>query len=85
MSKHLVDAVANELGISKSEATKAIKAVTTSIEKITAEKGSLTIIGFGSFSVKQFKRTSKLHGKVYEINKNIVRFKAGAAFSRSIN
>ena len=85
MSKHLIDAVANELGVSKIEATKAVKAVISSIEKVTAEKGSLTIINFGSFSVKPFKRISKLHGKVYEVDKNIVRFKAGAAFSRSVN
>ncbi len=85
MSKHLIGAVATELGISKAEATKVVKAVTNSIEKVTADNGSLTIINFGSFSVKPFKRVSKLHGKEYNIDKNIIRFKAGAGFSRSVN
>lgn len=85
MSKHLVDAVAVELGVSKADAAKAVKAVTASIEKVTSENGSLTIFNFGSFTVKPFKRTSRLHGKLYNVNKNIVRFKAGSRFSNSVN
>ncbi len=85
MSKHLIDAVAINLGVSKAKAAKAVKAVTSSIEAITAKRGSLTIINFGSFSVRPFKRTSVLKGKTYDINKNIVRFKPGAGFSQSVN
>jgi nucleoid DNA-binding protein len=85
MNKHLVDAVANDLGISAKDAAKYTKSVFSNLERLTAEKGSLTIINFGSFSVKPFKRTSKLHEKVYNIDTNVIRFKAGAGFKKTIN
>jgi len=85
MSTRLVDVVAADLGVTKTEASKIVKSVTGSIEKVTSENGSLSIINFGSFTVKPFKRTSKLHGKEYKIDKNIIRFKAGAGFSKAVN
>jgi len=85
MSQILIDAVASELNISKAEATKSVKAVENSIKKIISETGGLTINNFGTFSVKPFKRTSKLHGKVYEVDKNIIRFKPSPNFSKSVN
>ena len=85
MSKHLIDAIAKNLGISKAEAAKTAKGVFTSIQEVTAEQGSLTVINFGTFTVKRFKRTSILHKVEYNIDKNIIRFKAGAGFSTEIN
>jgi len=85
MSKILTETVAKNLGISKTEAAKIVKAVTTSIEEVTAANGSLTLINFGSFTVKPFKRTSTLHKKTYHIDKNIIRFKPGLGFSRKVN
>lgn len=85
MSKHLIDAVAKDLGISAAKAAEITKAVFKAVEDVTSERGSLTIINFGSFSVKRFKRTSVLHKKEYKVDKNIIKFRTGAGFSKAIN
>ena len=85
MSKQLIAAVADELEISKADASRIVRAVMNSIEKVVARQGNLTIVNFGSFTVKQFKRTSKLHGREYNIDKNVIRFKAGAGFVKLVN
>jgi nucleoid DNA-binding protein len=85
MSKHLADRVSQKLKVSKREASEIIKDVLSSIEEVVAENGSLTLVNFGSFTVKQFKRTSKLKGVEYNVDKNIIRFKTGAGFSKIIN
>jgi len=85
MSQQLITEVQSKLGCSKTEAAKAVKAVTDSIKEIASKKGSVTIVNFGSFTVKPFNRTSKLHGKEYKVSKNIVRFKPGKGFDELIN
>jgi len=53
MSKALlVDSVAEKLGSSKVEASKAIDAVLSSIGKVAADGGRITVPGFGTFRMK---------------------------------
>jgi nucleoid DNA-binding protein len=53
MSKALlVDSVAEKLGSSKADASKAIDAVLASIGKVTDDGGRITVPGFGTFRVK---------------------------------
>ena len=80
MSKELTTKVAQDLGMNKADAAKAVKSVLSGIKEITADRGHLTIVGFGTFLVRRFKRTSKLFGKNYPIDKKVVRFKAGSDF-----
>jgi len=85
MSKQLTEKVASKLGVSRKEASEAVKAVLSGIEEVVAENGSITLVNFGTFSVKNFKRTSKFKGVEYNVDKNIVRFKAGTGLSRAVN
>ena len=53
MSKaRLVDSVAEKLGGTKTEASKAIDAVLSSIGKVTGGGGRITVPGFGTFRMK---------------------------------
>jgi nucleoid DNA-binding protein len=85
MSKKLVEKIAATLGCTRKDAADALKAVTGGIQEICKEEGSTTIVNFGTFSIKHYNRNSKLNGVEYKVDKNVVRFKAGAGFSRAIN
>lgn len=53
MSKSmLVDQVAEKLGSSKADASKAVDAVLSSIGTVTADGNRITVPGFGTFKVK---------------------------------
>ena len=47
----LVDAVANESGLRKSDASKAVEAVFTTIEGALKKGEEVRLVGFGTFSV----------------------------------
>ncbi len=49
----LIDFVSTESGISKSDATKAIKATFDAITETLKEGDSFTLVGFGTFSVSE--------------------------------
>ena len=48
----LIDAVAGSAGLSRADATKAVDAVLDSITGTLANGGSVSLVGFGTFSVK---------------------------------
>ena len=85
MSKKLIIKTSLNLGVSQAEASRIIKGVIDAVKETAAEDGSISIQNFGSFNVKHIEKKSKLHNVVYDVNKNIVRFKIGAGFSRLIN
>ncbi|WP_333698465.1 HU family DNA-binding protein [Bacteroides congonensis] len=80
--KELVAAVAQKKGISLKEAEVALDGVLESITEALHREESVTLIGFGSFSVK--KRAARtgynpsVKEKVLIPAKRVVRFKAGA-------
>lgn len=49
----LIEAVANSTGLSKVAAGKAVEAVITVITDTLKEGGQVSLVGFGSFSVRQ--------------------------------
>ena len=48
----LIDAVAASAGLSRADATKAVDAVLNGITDTLANGGSVSLVGFGTFSVK---------------------------------
>jgi len=83
----LVDAVSKETKTSKALAEKAVNSVLDSIKKGT-KKGTVQLIGFGTFSVG--KRKARIGrnpqtGKEIKIPATkVVKFKAGKAFKSAI-
>ncbi|KER09151.1 MAG: hypothetical protein HY22_13320 [[Candidatus Thermochlorobacteriaceae] bacterium GBChlB] len=90
MSKaDIVDRIADEAGISKAASEKAVNAfigaVTTSLKK----GQSVTLIGFGTFSVgkraARVGRNPKTGAEIKIKAKKIARFKPGAALKTAVN
>ena len=48
----LIDAVAASAGLSRADATKAVDAVLDSVQGELSKGGSVSLVGFGTFSVK---------------------------------
>ncbi len=90
MSKaDIVDRIADEAGISKAASEKAVNAfigaVTTSLKK----GQSVTLIGFGTFSVgkraARVGRNPKTGAEIKIKAKKIARFKPGSALKTAVN
>ncbi|SAK83142.1 histone family protein DNA-binding protein [Caballeronia fortuita] len=85
----LVDAVASEVGISRSAAEEAISAVLESISKEVAAGSTVQLVGFGTFARGQrAARTGRnpATGEAMEIAAaNTVKFTAGKAFKDAVN
>ncbi len=83
----LVSAVA-ETGVTKKEAAAAVDAVIDAITKALAKGDKISLIGFGSFSVKKRKaRTGRnpQTGKAIKIKaKNVPAFSAGKALKDAV-
>jgi DNA-binding protein HU-beta len=84
----LVNNVAESAGITKVEAEKVVKSVLESIAKALANNDSVTLIGFGSFSVStRAARTGRnpQTGKEIQIaEKKVVKFRPGKKLTDSI-
>ena len=85
----LIDAIASEAGLSKADAKKALDAFVSATTGALKKGDRISLVGFGSFSVsKREARTGRnpQTGKEIKIAaKNVVRFKAGAELSGSVN
>jgi DNA-binding protein HU-beta len=85
----LIDAIANESGLSKADAKKALDAFVSATT--TALKGGdkISLVGFGTFDVSQRSERNGRNPKTGEVitiaAKNSVRFKAGSDLSSSVN
>src|ERR1700722_19070201 len=79
--KELIDAIAQEAEISKSDAKKALEAFIHQTTKILRGGGHITLIGFGTFKVaKRAARNGRnpQTGKALKITaKRVAKFKAG--------
>jgi DNA-binding protein HU-beta len=84
----LVSNVAESAGLTKIEAEKVVKSVLDSIAKALANNESVTLIGFGSFSVStRAARTGRnpQTGKEIQIaEKKVVKFRPGKKLTDSI-
>ncbi len=85
----LIDSIAGKAGISKADAKKALDAMVESTTEALKGGDRVSLVGFGSFSVtRREARTGRnpQTGKEIQIAaKNVVKFKAGAELSDSVN
>ncbi|MBL0084608.1 MAG: HU family DNA-binding protein [Saprospiraceae bacterium] len=85
----MIDAVAAAAGITKGQAGDAVNTVFDTIQKTLKKGDKAQFVGFGTFSVsKRAAREGRnpLTGKTIKIAaKNVVKFKAGTAFSTLVN
>lgn len=85
----LVDAVAENAGLSKAEAARAVDAVVASISGALKQGDSVTLVGFGTFQVRARAARTGRNPKTGEnitiaASKNPV-FKAGKALKDAVN
>jgi len=80
--------IANEAGISKSAAEKALNAVTGGITDALKNGDSVTLVGFGTFSVSRRDardgRNPQTGATIRIPARNVPRFKAGKALKDSV-
>lgn len=85
----LVDAVAEASSVSKVKAAEAVEAVLASISGALAKGDSVTLVGFGTFSVVQRKAREGRNpntGKAIKIAaKKAPKFAAGKALKEAVN
>ncbi len=85
----LIEAVADSAGISRADATKAVDAVLDSISKTLSNGGSVSLVGFGTFSVKaraaRTGRNPRTGEPIQIAASNVPGFKAGKALKDAVN
>lgn len=85
----LIDAVAGAAGLSRSDATKAVDAVLDSITKTLKKGGSVSLVGFGTFSVKsraaRMGRNPQTGASIHIAASNVPGFKAGKGLKDAVN
>ncbi|CAM1333514.1 HU family DNA-binding protein [Tenacibaculum aestuariivivum] len=85
----LIDAMAADAGISKASAKAALDSLTTNVTKSLKSGNKVALVGWGTWSVSErAARTGRnpQTGKEIQIAaKNVVKFKAGAGLSDSVN
>ncbi len=85
----LIDAMAADAGISKAAAKAALESLTNSVTNTLKKGDKVALVGWGTWSVsKRAARTGRNPQTGAEIKiaaKNVVKFKAGAGLSDSVN
>ena len=85
----LVEAVAEEAGLTKADATKAIDAMLNTITKALANGDKIPLVGFGTFAVSKREaregRNPRTGETVTNAARNAVTFKAGSALKDAVN
>ncbi len=85
----LIESVATKAGMSRADATKAVDAVLDSVTETLAGGGSISLVGFGTFTVKP--RAARMGrnprtGEAIQIKaSNVPGFKAGKALKEAVN
>jgi len=84
----LIGVIADEAGITKAAAGKALEAYTAAVAKELKKSGKLGLVGFGTFSVVKRKAREGRNpqtGKTIKIlAKKVVKFKAGKALADKV-
>jgi DNA-binding protein HU-beta len=85
----LIDAVAGSAGLSRADATKAVDAVLDSIQGTLANGGSVSLVGFGTFTVKaraaRAGRNPRTGETIQIPASNVPGFKAGKGLKDAVN
>lgn len=86
---NLIDAMAEDAGVSKAAAKKALESFLNHVEGALAKGDRVSLVGFGSWSVsKRAAREGRnpQTGKTIKIAaKNVVKFKAGSDLQKAVN
>lgn len=84
----LYEAMAEDAGISKAAAKKALESFLGNVEKTLKKKDRVSIVGFGSFSISERAARDGRNpqtGKTIKIAaKNVVKFKAGTELNKQV-
>ncbi len=85
----LIEAVADSAGLSRSEATKAVDGVLDTISRTLSKGSSVSLVGFGTFSVKaraaRMGRNPRTGEAIHIKASNVPGFKAGKALKDAVN
>ncbi len=85
----LIDAVAASAGLSRADATKAVDALLDSVTRTLADGGSVSLVGFGTFSVKaraaRMGRNPRTGEAIQIAASKVPGFKAGKALKDAVN
>ena len=85
----LIDAMAAGAGISKAAAKLALESMVSSVGKTLKGGGRVSLVGFGSWSISNRAardgRNPQTGATIKIAAKNVVKFKAGAELSNSVN
>ena len=85
----LVSSIADKADLTKDQAEKALSAMTESIEDALKSEDSVSLIGFGTFSVTNRParegRNPRTNETIQIAAKNVVKFKPGKKLSESVN
>ena len=87
--KEMIEMVAKDVGLTKKQANQAVDSIFQGIEKELKRKKKVTLVGFGTFSVKKRKARKGINpqtGEAIRIKASKVpHFKPGAKFKQSVN
>ena len=85
----LIDAVAASAGLSRADATKAVDSVLDSVTRTLAGGDSVSLVGFGTFSVKhraaRMGRNPRTGEAIQIAASKVPGFKAGKALKDAVN
>jgi DNA-binding protein HU-beta len=85
----LIDAVAGSAGLSRADATKAVDAVLDAVTSTLSGGGGVSLVGFGTFSVKaraaRMGRNPRTGEPIQIKASNVPGFKAGKALKEAVN
>ena len=85
----LIESVAASAGMSRADATKAVDAVLDSVTRTLAGGGGVSLVGFGTFSVKARKarmgRNPRTGEAIHIKASNVPGFKAGKGLKDAVN
>ena len=85
----LIEAVANSAGLSRADATKAVDGILERITSTLSNGGSVSLVGFGTFSVKaraaRMGRNPRTGEPIQIKASNVPGFKAGKALKDAVN
>jgi DNA-binding protein HU-beta len=85
----LIEAVAGKAGLSRADATKAVDAVLDSVTSTLRDGGGVSLVGFGTFSVKaraaRMGRNPRTGEPIQIKASNVPGFKAGKALKEAVN
>ncbi len=85
----LIDAIAESADLSKADATRALEAVLDSVQGALASGDQVSLVGFGTFSVKhraaRSGRNPQTGAEIQIAASNVPSFKAGKALKDAVN